>query len=178
MKSLNRRQFVSFAAVSLMAPAAFIKTFEQGSALFAARRTMLQALAIFDNAFTQWRATWNASEARGMINQDGFSEWFDAQPTTLAYNAARDRAFEAVEAVFMSDPQTELEEDIVMEALEAYAQIAPSSFALQTARDLFTPIRFQKYPLERLRHWLLTDPEEDFEKTGMPRFLREMRSKQ
>ena len=64
-----------------------------------------------------------------------------------------------------------------MMALDAYEEIHPSAFAMQTARDLFTPRRYQTYAHARLRHYLLTDPDEDFAKTGMPGFLRVMRAR-
>lgn len=78
-----------------------------------------------------------------------------------------------VEKVFASPCASVDDEGAVMMALDAYEDIHPSAFAMQTARDLFTPRRHQTYSRERLRHWLLNDPDEDFAKTGMPGFLRE-----
>ncbi len=87
------------------------------------------------------------------------------------------RARDCVENVFGTPTACAADEDAVMLALDAYEQIHPSAFAMQTARDLFTPRRHQSYPLDRLRHWLLTDPDEDFVKSGMPGFLRTMRTR-
>ena len=83
-----------------------------------------------------------------------------------------------VEQAFATPSACVEDEDGVMLALDAYEKIHPSAFAMQTARDLFTPRRHQTYPLDRLRHWLLTDPDEDFSKTGMPGFLQKMRARQ
>jgi hypothetical protein len=77
--------------------------------------------------------------------------------------------------VFTTRPADARDEEMVMEGLDAYDKIAGSSFARQTARDLFTPERFQTYPLQNIRKALLTDPADVFEKTGMPEFLRELR---
>lgn len=86
-------------------------------------------------------------------------------------------ARDCVERAFATACVSVDDEDAVMIALDAYEDIHPSAFAMQTARDLFTPRRHQTYPLDRLRHWLLTDPDEDFAKTGMPGFLQEMRTR-
>lgn len=102
-----------------------------------------------------------------------------------ALNAATDplqgdvvrHARDCVEKVFSTPCAFIDDEDAVMIALDAYEDIHPSAFAMQTARDLFTPRAHQSYSRERLRHWLLTDPDEDFAKTGMPWFLREMRQR-
>jgi hypothetical protein len=86
-------------------------------------------------------------------------------------------ARDCVENAFMTPTICAADEDALMVALDAYEEIHPSAFAMQTARDLFTPRRYQTYSRERLRHWLLTDPEEEFAKSGMPGFLREMRER-
>ncbi len=84
-------------------------------------------------------------------------------------------ARDCVEAAFMTPCASAADEDAVMMALDAYEKIYPNAFAMQSARDLFTPRQYQTYPLDRLRHWLLTDPDEDFAKSGMPAFLRRLR---
>jgi len=94
-------------------------------------------------------------------------------PDASAVQHARD----CVEAAFMTPTSCAGDEDAVMLALDAYEEIHPSAFWMQTARDLFTPGRHQTYSRDRLRHWLLTDPDEDFIKTGMPGFLRAARQK-
>jgi hypothetical protein len=114
-------------------------------------------------------------EQAGALENDGFWDWFVKQPVIRNYHAAGQRAQEAAEAAFATTPLSMGDEDAVVEALDIYAQIAPSAFALQTARDLFTPKRFQTYPLDNLRNALLTDPDEMFEKSGMPGFLKVMR---
>lgn len=81
-------------------------------------------------------------------------------------------ARECVEAAFTTPISCADDEDAVILALDAYEEIHSSAFSMQTARDLFTPRAHQTYPRDRLRHWLLTDPDEDFVKTGMPGFLR------
>lgn len=86
-------------------------------------------------------------------------------------------ARDCVENAFMTPSACAADEDAIMIALDAYEEIHPSAFAMQTARDLFTPRRYRTYALDRLRHWLLTDPDEDFAKSGMPGFLREMRAR-
>lgn len=94
----------------------------------------------------------------------------------VAYLAALNDARSAVETVFMTTPQTGQDEDAVMEAIDAYRQIAPSGFAVQCARDLFTPKRFQAYSHEADRRWLLSEPDEVFEKSPMPDFLLRIRA--
>ena len=94
----------------------------------------------------------------------------------LQRNVVR-HARNCVERVFVTPIEGSDDEDAVMTALDAYEEIHPSAFAMQTARDLFTPRAHQTYSRDRLRHWLLTDPEEDFAKTGMPWFLAEMRKR-
>lgn len=86
-------------------------------------------------------------------------------------------ARDCVENAFMTPSACAADEDAVLMALDAYEEIHPSAFAMQTARDLFTPLRYRTYAHERLRHWLLTDPEEEFAKSGMPGFLRTMRER-
>lgn len=86
-------------------------------------------------------------------------------------------ARDCVENALLTPTACAADEDAVLMALDAYEEIHPSAFAMQTARDLFTPRRYQTYPLARLRHWLLTDPDEDFAKSGMPGFLRTMRER-
>jgi hypothetical protein len=94
----------------------------------------------------------------------------------LQYDAVA-HARTCVELVFMTPTCCAGDEAGVMMALDAYEDIYPYAFAMQTARDLFTPRRYQTYSRERLRHWLLTDPDEEFVKSGMPGFLREMRAR-
>lgn len=86
-------------------------------------------------------------------------------------------ARDCVENAFMTPSACAADDDAIMMALDAYEQIHPSAFAMQTARDLFTPRRYRTYAHERLRHWLLTDPEEEFAKSGMPGFLQAMRER-
>lgn len=139
---------------------------------------MRGALLVLDHAGNQQRADWSRYEGAELVSQDGFWPWYKTQRSTILYDRAIQDARNAVEAAFMTPTYSSRDEDAVMEALTAYEEIHPSAFWMQTARDLFTPLRFQTYPLERIRHWLLTDPEEDFEKTGMPGFLRAVRAKQ
>jgi hypothetical protein len=114
----------------------------------------------------------------GWMEQDWFWDWYQVQPVRVAYRAALKDARSAVEAVFMTKPQTGPDEDAVMEAIDAYRQIAPSGFAVQCARDLFTPLRFQTYSHDADRRWLLNEPDEAFEKSPMPDFLLRMRAAQ
>ncbi|EKS35371.1 hypothetical protein [Afipia clevelandensis] len=95
-----------------------------------------------------------------------------------SYQATVEHAVDAVEAVFTTPPASADEDDAVIEALEAYRQVAPSWFSLQTAHDLFTPARYRSYALDRLRDGLLSDPDEEFVKSGMPWFLKAMRQGQ
>lgn len=135
-------------------------------------------MRLFDVASLRLERDYARYKAVGLTDRDDFWDWYEAQSSTKAYRIALKQVQDAVEAALMTPPVSPEEEDAIMEALEVYKDIAPSFFALQTACDLFTPSRHQTYPLDRLRHWLLTDPEEDFEKTGMPGFLKIMRELQ
>lgn len=100
------------------------------------------------------------------------------QPESWAYYMAKRRAQAAAERAFMTQPACEVEDDAIMQAFELYARIAPSAFAVQTARDLFTPRRYQNCEPEsfdNIREGLLTDPDEMFAKSPVPEFLWEMR---
>jgi len=178
MHRIDRREFVTMTATAGMS-AAFLPLWPTLNAQMAARiHAMRDALLVLDDAGNQQRADWSRYEGAGLVSQDGFWSWYKTQRSTVLYDRAIQDARNAVEEAFMTPTYSSRDEDAVMEALNAYEEIHPSAFWMQTARDLFTPLRFQTYPLEHIRHWLLTDPEEDFEKTGMPGFLRAVRAKQ
>ena len=136
---------------------------------------MHAAMAALERAGRSQDIFWKCCEAAGLIAQDDFWDWYQAQPVRVAYHHALERAWSAVEAAFMTVPETPEDEDGVMHALASYELIAPSAFAMQCARDLFTPPRYQSYPHDAARHWLLTAPDEMFAKSPMPGFLLQMR---
>jgi|GEM_PF-5802832 len=140
-----------------------------------ALRDIDQAIQAFETARAAKVRDWARYEAALLLDGDGFWDWYMQRDTTQRYYAAWKQAQEVVEDTLMIPAKNPDDEDALMTVLDVYAQISGSSFATQTARDLFTPPRYQTFPHDRIRHWLLTDPDEDFEKTGMPAFLRRMR---
>lgn len=137
---------------------------------------MRDALAVLETARQAQEAFWQSCETIGLIEQDAFWDWYQVQPVRMAYRQALENALHTVQAAFMATTTSSADEDAVMDALSAYAQIAPSAFAIQSARDLFTPPRFQTYPHSRIREALLSDPDECFAKSPVPRFLHKMRA--
>ena len=133
------------------------------------------AMAEHAAAFSFRNAFWSHCELSGAFEQDGFWEMYESHPLVIRWRSTLQTAQESAERVFTTPPADARDEEMVMEGLDAYDKIAGSSFARQTARDLFTPERFQTYPLQNIRKALLTDPADVFEKTGMPEFLRELR---
>lgn len=134
------------------------------------------ALKVWRAAFERWRVCERPFDVVEVATNDGIYEEFLPRPPTLNYYAARDRAREAVEAAFMTTPQSVDDEVMVMSALDLYREVAPSAFALQTARDLFTPKQFQTYPHKSDRDWLLNEPDETFAKAPVPDFLWRVRA--
>lgn len=175
MVHLDRRAFVGLAAGTTVAALLPWPATDLSPAMSANFATMRDAMAALEVATHRQRTFWCAYVEAGLIAQDGFWDWYQGQPVSVAYRNALDHARFAVEAAFATSPGTPADEDAVMKALDAYEEIYPYAFAMQTARDLFTPRRYQTYPLDRMRHWLLTDPDEDFAKSGMPPFLRTLR---
>lgn len=183
MSGLDRRKFLGVAASAVLTPALPVTAWGMMqpaglSPVMATRlHTMREALAEFDIAARKADALWANFKDAGLIGEDTFQHWYKAQPSTIAHDAALARGCAAVEAVFMTPPETMPDDDAVMEAFEAYAEVAPSAFAIQTARDLFTPYRHQQSPaaFHVIRDGLLTDPDEAFAKSDMPWFLKAIR---
>jgi len=177
LQTIDRRRFFSLTAGLAVAPTipAALQIAGLSVAMAGSLRAMNEAMTLLESASDRWRSDYKLYGAAGLHDREGFWDWYKAQPSTIVYDDAVQRARDAVERAFMTKTASYQDEDAVMLALAAYAEIAASSFAVQTARDLNTPQRFQTYPLDRLRHALLTDPDEDFVKSGMPGFLRRLR---
>lgn len=181
MNEIDRRRFVaattvSIASLSLPSLALAAITIPVISGTMAeSLRAMSDAMAALERTGRAQDAFWQSCEAAGLIERDAFWDWYQVRPVRVAYQQALERAWAAVEAAFMTMPETHEDEDGVMHALASYEQIAPSAFAMQSARDLFTPPRYQSYPHDAERAWLLTAPDEMFTKSPMPGFLRRMR---
>lgn len=173
MPQFSRRAFTKMAACIAVIPAGSAYS----PAMARAVEAMRDNLIALDAAQMRWSRDRCAYERAGLYEQDAFWSWYKSQPSTLAYEDAVANARDAVERVFLTPQSFRDDEDAVLEALHAYEEIHPSSFWMQTARDLFTPRRHRTYSQDHIRHWLLTDPEEDFEKTGMPGFLKVMRTR-
>jgi hypothetical protein len=172
MTELDRRQFVS----TLVCTAAGVAMPPGAPSLVASQMEVARhAYCRWQAAFDLWRTCNRLFEVVEVATETGVLERFIPTAPTLVYSEARDMAQDAIETVLMTKPLNEGDDAIIMDALDLYAEIAPSSFAMTTARDMFTPERFQNYPLTNIRHCLLTDPDEDFEKTGIPGFLKVMR---
>lgn len=175
MPDIDRRGFLTAgAALAATLSVPFLKGLPSPM-MAEALRDIDQAIQAFETARAAKVRDWARYEAALLLDGDGFWEWYMQRDTTRRYYAAWTHARAVIERAFMLPVETMDDEDALMKVLDLYAQISGSSFATQTARDLFTPRRYQTYPHDRIRHWLLTDPEEDFEKTGMPGFLRQMR---
>lgn len=136
---------------------------------------MREAVSRLNVAMRSDQAFLRDCEAAGLLGEDAFWDWYQVQPVRMVYRQALENALHSVEAAFMRGPESWADEDAVMDALTMYEQIAPSAFAIQCARDLFTPPRYQSYPHETVRHWLLYEPDEMFAKSPMPDFLLRMR---
>lgn len=174
MDQLDRRDVLS----TLVCAAACVALPSGGKDVLTDRMEIArEAVERWRAAFDLWKTCRNSYEVVEIATSEGVREEFIPTAPTLLYDEVRDRAQAAVEAVLMTPPENDSDDAAIMDALDLYAEIAPSAFALMTARDLFTPRRYQTYPLAQIRHWLLTDPEEDFEKTGMPAFLKTMRQR-
>lgn len=173
---VTRRSFVTLAAGAAVYPFLARPAWSGVRPLMASRlNAMHEAMAMLQRAGRAQDAFWQSCEAAGLIERNAFWDWYQAQPVRVAYQQALERAWAAVEAAFMTVPDTHEDEDSVMHALASYELIAPSAFAMQSARDLFTPPRYQSYPHDAERAWLLTAPDEMFAKSPMPGFLLRMR---
>ena len=183
MPDIDRRAFIgsaASAALALSLPVAFAQMDCLSPVMAARRHAMHAALAELETAKRKADAFWEWCEKAGIVGEDAFWEWYAAQPSTLARRAAVDRSQAAVEATFMTPPETTPDEDVVFEALEAYATTnAPSYFAAQTAYDLYMPKKYKtasEAAYASIREGLLTDPDEAF-KVDIPWFLRDLRAK-
>lgn len=177
----NRREFIVAAPVGAVAlitsGAPSLGNYAGLSCTLATRLAAMRgALAVLEAASQSQEAFWQSCETIGLIEQDAFWDWYQVQPVRMAYRQALENALHTVEAAFMATTTSSADEEVVMDALSAYEQIAPSAFAMQCARDLFTPQRFQTYPLSRMREALLSDPDECFAKSPVPGFLHRMRA--
>lgn len=178
MAHLDRRGFVTLAVGAAVTPLLSGLAWSGLSTAMAARvDAMREAMAKLELVGRSHDAFRQSCDDMGLIARDGFWGWYQAQPVRVEFQQVLERARSEVEAAFMMRPETASDEDAVMMALAAYEEIHPSAFAMQTARDLFTPRRYQTCSRDRLRHWLLTDPDEYFVKSGMPGFLRTMRER-
>lgn len=177
LRAIDRRRAVALAAGAFLSPVLADPSWSGvGPAMTSRLAAMREAMAGLERARHAHDVFWTCCEAAGAFEHDGAWDWYQAQPVRVAYRRALERAWSAVEAAFMTVPVTPADEDGVMQALATYEPIAPSAFAMQSARDLFTPPRFQSYPHEPLRRWLLSEPDETFAKSPMPGFLLRMRA--
>lgn len=176
---ISRRHFVLTAGSAAAAPWLLPDAASAGrldSVMERRMRDLKNAIRAFDEIAGIRQRLWDRRASLGMADADGCWEWYVARPESRAYYTAERRAQVAAERAFMTPPVSEAGEDAIMEALELYARIAPSAFAVQTARDLFTPGRFQAYSHDGERDWLLNAPDEAFEKSPVPAFLTRMRA--
>ena len=170
----DRRQFLQVASATLAV--ASLPTFVPTFGLSAKVRELRSAMAAFEAADGRREIFWTSCERAGIATDDGFWDWYVEQPVVRAAYAALRDVQTATESAFITPPQSHLDEDLIMQAMDVYELISPSAWAVQTARDLFTPARFQEYPLDGIREGLLTDPDEYFAKSPVPDFLWRMRA--
>jgi hypothetical protein len=178
MINIDRRDFLIAGAalgVSLAVPSIRVGL---SPAMTAAMRDIERTMGLLKIAQADKARDWVRYETAGLLEGEGFWDWYMQQDSTRTYYAAWKQAQDLVEQSLMIPAETADDEDALIRALDIYAQISPSSFATQTARDLFTPRRHQAYSHDAGRVWLLTEPDDMFEKLPMPDFLKKMRQAQ
>lgn len=183
MAGLDRRAFVRAAlATAIVSASPDIATASPRlSPLMAERcRAMRRLLSVFNIAAVKFRKFCDGLTNDNELEDEEFWAWYCAQPARIVFKAAQLSAQTAVEAVFMTSPETEADGDAIMAAFDAYFPVADSSFAVQCARDLFTPLSHVPAKSRKaywaIREYLLTDPDEMFEKSDLPAFAVAMRN--
>lgn len=175
MTRLNRRALIGTALAAAIIPA--LPDYATGTPALSASLTrrcaaMREALAAFERASVEFQRF--CDEMTSELEDEEFWAWYSAQPSHVAFKAAQHKAQAAVEAVFMTRPETDADDDAIVAAFDAYVPVADSAFAVQCARDLFTPLSHvpakSRKAYRAIREYLLTDPDEMFEKCNLPAF--------
>lgn len=86
------------------------------------------AMAELEVAQNRKELFWSSCDRAGILSLDEFWDWYMEHPITRAYYTTLNQAQKAAESAFMTPPQSASDEELIMQAMNAYALIAPSAW--------------------------------------------------